>query len=167
MVRINRPLDNTWRTSAWDVGTVSDHAQRFAMRLEKAGLEIRSVESGEERMSWAEVVQAFADASGDAVDEHVRNQHKKAAYIDAQRESSQSPEEDQETPHHISAQSIIVRFMNGSEEIIHTHHPMVAEGGWTFRNMNGVPYLVIGHGIPRRQYPACNIAFIELSGEVL
>lgn len=162
-----RTMDNTWRSQVWGYGTVSDHAQRFAMRLEKAGLEVRSTESGEPRLSWPEVVQAFADAAEDAVDQHVRHQREKAEYSNAHEGPSEAPEEQSETPHRNIARSLIIRFVNGAEEITHMHHPMIQQHGWAFRSLNGIPYLVIGHGVPRRQYPLCNIAFIELSQEEL
>lgn len=169
--------DNTWRTRGWDYGTVSDHAQRFAMRLEKAGLEVRSRESGEPRLSWPEVVQAFADCAEDAVDQHVRNQRGKAEAFprnwdeaiegDAHEGPSESPQEAHGIGQAEPYGSMIIRFINGAEEIIHMHHPMIAAHGWTFRQLQGIPYLVMGHAMNRRQYPLCNIAFIQLSPEEL
>jgi hypothetical protein len=143
---MNRPMDET-QAAYW--------AHRVHAQL---GVGPRSIDA---------LTEEFRAAMEAAVDEFIRHQDEHAMQGDARDELSDSPEEAHETPHRISAQSIIVRFMNGAEEIIHTHHPMVAEGGWTFRNLNGVPYLVIGHGIPRRQFPLCNIAFIELSPEEL
>lgn len=113
------------------------------------------------------LTEEFAAAMSAAVDEHIRNHREKVTWGDAHASDSESPQEAGETPHRISAQSMIIRFMNGAEEIIHCHHPMVRDHGWTFRELNGIPYLVIGHAVPRRQYPLCNIAFIELSGELL
>jgi hypothetical protein len=146
--------------------TPVEHARAFAQQY--VGLRIQDQSRSVERtVTYDDLVQAFADAAESAVDEFIRNQREKAEYIDVHEGPSDDPEEQSETPDRISAQSIIIRFMNGTEEVIHTHHPMVENGGWTFRNLSGVPYLVIGHGVPRRQYPACNIAFIELSGELL
>jgi hypothetical protein len=113
------------------------------------------------------IADEFRGAMAVAVDEFIRDHSGQAMQGDTHASTSESLEEAQGQPDRISARSIIVRFMNGSEEVIHTHHPMVEQHGWTFRHLNGVPYLVIGHGIPRRHYPLCNIAFIELSGELL
>lgn len=161
------PKDNTWRTRAYEPGSLPDQVQKIAQRLEKAGLEIRSVESGEERMSWPELVQIFADVGDAVIDEHVRRQREKAEYMNAHSEPSESPEEAHEIGQAEPHGSMIIRFINGSEEIIHMHHPLISAHGWTFRQLQGIPYLVMGHAMNRRQYPLCNIAFIQLSPEEL
>jgi hypothetical protein len=118
-------------------------------------------------LSLESIADEFRAAMAVAVDEYVRDHVGHADEGMTSDAASDSPEEQSETPDRISAQSIIVHFMNGADEIIHCHHPMVQNGGWTFRELNGIPYLVIGHAIPRRQYPLCNIRFIELSPELL
>lgn len=161
------PKDNTWRSMPVNPGSVTHHAHRFATRLEKTGLQVLSQETGDFRLSWPEVVQAFADCAEDAVDEHVRRQREKAAHIDAHAINAEAPEEAQGQPHRNSARSIIVHFNDGSERIIHTHHPIIQNGGWKMRNINGVPFFILGHGIPRQMIPLCNVKSIDLSEELL
>jgi hypothetical protein len=164
-----------------DVGdaVIAEHARRQTEKTEQLKESDFPIESS---YHWAQRLMAQLDAGprsleaiadevrgamAAAVDEFIRDHSGRAMQGDTHASTSESPEEAQGQPDRISARSIIVRFMNGSEEVIHTHHPMVEQHGWTFRYLNGVPYLVIGHGVPRRHYPLCNIAFIELSGELL
>lgn len=163
----NPPMENTWRTRAFERGTLPDQVQKFAFRLERAGLEIRSRESGPDCMSWPELVQMFADVGDAVIDEHVRRQREKAEYINAHEGETSSPEEAQGQPHHHPAQSLIVTFNDGSERIIHTHHPIVREGGWIPRMINGVPFLVFGHGVPRQMVPLHNVKSFDISEELL
>jgi len=85
---------------------------------------------------------------------------------DASSESSEHPEE-RSRDERRSAQSLIVHFNDGSERIIHTHHPIIAEGGWTARKINGVEFLILGHGIPRQMIPLCNVKSFDISEELL
>jgi hypothetical protein len=160
----------TWRTRDYGFSPVLKNAQILAQVLEREGLTVterRTDPTIKGVIGWGELVQAFADAGDAMVDEHVRNQREKAAYIDAHASESQAPEEAQETPHRISAQSIIVHFNDGSERIMHTHHPIIQQGGWKMRNINGVPFFILGHGIPRQMIPLCNVKSIDLSEELL
>lgn len=160
----NPPADMTWRSRAWDYGTVSDHAQRFAMRLEKAGLEVRSTESGEPRLSWPEVVQAFADAAEDAVDQHVRHQREKAAHMNAHASTSEAPKEVQGQPHHICARFMIIGFFDGTDFRI-DFNSEVGSKGWSVRNIRGVDMLIVGHGVPRKMFPLRNVRYFDLIPE--
>lgn len=156
-----------WRYTTFPEGSVSSHAQRFAILLEQRKLDLSAEEERHNITRWADVVQAFSDAADDAVDQHVRNQREKAEYINAHASNSEQPEEAQGTPHRNSAQSIIVHFNDGSERIIHTHHHIIERGGWTTRMLNGVPFLILGHGIPRQMIPLHNVKSIDLSEELL
>jgi hypothetical protein len=124
----------------------------------------------------------FACAMDAAVDEHVRNQREKAAYIDAHEGASESPEagdmrdassdyssgpEDKPKDERRSAQSLLVHFNDGTERVMHMHHPIIQQGGWHPSVINGVPFLVLGHGIPRQMIPLCNVKSIDLTDELL
>lgn len=146
--------------------TPVEHAEAFARKY--VGLRIQDqADSVERTVTWPELATAFQAAAESAVDEYIRSRAEKVNWGDDHEVISESPTDSSETPHRIPAQSMIIRFMNGAEEIIHMHHPMIEQHGWTFRELRGIPYLVLGHGSIRRQYPLCNIAFIELSPELL
>lgn len=133
--------------------------------IENAGGRIVDEES--QGITFRNLTQLFSDVGDAVIDQHIRNQREKAEYMNAHEGETSSPEEAHETPHRNSAQSLIINFLDGRQEIIHTHHPVVEQGGWTFRTLNGVPYLVIGHGVPRRQFPLCNILSFDLSEDIL
>lgn len=216
----------SWRSRAYDRGSLSWHAQQFGLLLERQGLAITEGGDlvGRGVLGWGEVVQAFADvwdasvtennrlrrekeadlfadkppmatpehwaarlytqiqqgprsissltdefraAMEAAVDQFIDERDEQAMRGDARDESSEAPEDTQGQPNRHPAQSIIVHFNDGSERIIHTHHPMVSEGGWVPRMINGVPFLIIGHGVPRQMYPLHSVKSIDLSEELL
>jgi len=165
MMTENPPMDNTWRTRAFERGTIVDHAQRFAQRIEEAGLEVYSRESDPMHLAWPEVVQAFSNAADDAVDEAIRRQREKAAYIDAQKRPSESPEEAQGCPHHKPAIMMIVHYLDGSHHEVDMRHELIQRHGWKTTMLNGVPFLIIGHGVPRQQIPLTNVRIIDLLTE--
>jgi hypothetical protein len=124
----------------------------------------------------------FAAAMEAAVDQHIRWQREKAEYINKSEGMSESPEavdmrdassdyssgpEELPRDERREARSLLVTYLGGEEFMMHTHHPVIQGGGWTFRALNGIPYLVIGHGIPRKMIPLCNVKYFDLVDQLL
>lgn len=159
--------DDKWQFTPYREGTPAWFAQKIGRQMYENGVNLNMGANATGVVTWPDLVQAFADASDAAVDQHIRDQREKAEYMNAHEGHTSNPQEAQETPHRNSAQSIRVIFNDGTERVIHTHHPIVQQGGWKMRNINGVPFFIIGHGVPRQMIPLCNVKSIDLSEELL
>lgn len=65
---------------------------------------------------------------------------------------------------HKCAHSMLLAMHDGTDMVIPFSHKL-AQRGWKVRKMNGVDVLVIGHGVPRRTIPLCNVKFFDLLTE--
>jgi hypothetical protein len=65
---------------------------------------------------------------------------------------------------HKCAHAIRLAMNDGTDMTIPFSHP-IAQRGWKVRKLNGVDVLVIGHGVPRRTIPLCNVNFFDLLTE--
>lgn len=150
-----------WISAEWDKGTPVWHAQKLAREILAHGVYL-DAPSGSSSVRYADVVQAFADAADDAITQHALRQKEKAAHIDAHEGRSQVPTDSPETAHRVSARSMRAHFFDGSDFWVPMSHPIVQKGGWKVRNINGVNMLIIGHGVPRKMIPLCNVKYFDL-----
>lgn len=119
---------------------------------------LRQIEQGPR--SLEAIADEFRSAMAVAVDEYVRDHARHVDDEDTSERSSQSPEDRSETPHQ-NRMIMRVHFLNGNDFMFNFPNADI-KGGWTFRNIRGVDMLIVGHGVPRKMFPLCNIHSIEL-----